>query len=151
MSDSCHDEEDEERTEDSLSSLPPAELELPLTELRVDQGELIRTFGGESVVMRLTIKDIDRVTAGRIFDSQCIVYVLASCGLLAMGFLLVEDRWLVISLCLLGLICGLQAISRMWCAMLTVRFRNEEVVIWCSDPSDVVAGFAATLRSRIES
>lgn len=151
MKNSSEDEfdEDEDQPATPSSRLPPAELELPTTELRVENGELRRMVGAEWTILRLPLDGIEQVAAGRKFNSYFLGAAGGGSACLAIGFLLVEDRWLVITLCLLGMLGWLQAFSRMWITILTVRFQAEDIVIHCEDAPDAVAGFAASLRFRI--
>lgn len=125
-----------------------AELELPSTGLRVVQGELIRITEGQQITMRLPLDDIETVSATRVFDPHSLTFVFAGGGLITLGLILVEDRWLMITLCLTGLISLMIASGGMWTIVLVIGLKGEELRIRCTDQPDEVSGFAASLRSR---
>ena len=123
-----------------------AELELPQTLLRVEDGELQRRTQDGGYVMRIPLDDIEEIAVRRQFEPISLVFVALAGGLGAIGYF-VSENWLFTAilyvLALLPLCIGVFGITGFY---IVIRSAGGEMRVSSKDESDETLGFVNSVR-----
>lgn len=126
-------------------------LELALARLRVAGDELVRLNSRGVPVLRIRLKEIDRVETGVGFDPMSVLFLSAALGAAAVGRFVSENNSLTVLLYLAAFGGVLLAIFGSVRQQVVLWTAGKPLVVNCADPADEVAGFAASLTAELAS
>jgi hypothetical protein len=135
--------------ENKEPDLPPATLELRQTRLRVEEGELVRRNETGGIIMRVPLDDIETVQFVRKLNALAFAALGVAAGMVAIGYFVSEYNVVTVLLYVAAMFLAVFSLIGVREDVFVVRSRGEDIRVSCPDPSDAVAGFAASLKPLV--
>ncbi len=135
--------------DDHEDDFDDAELVLPETRLRVQGDHLVRLNEDGSTSLRIPLLSIEDVSFRLKFDPTVLVFAVGTAVLMAIGKYVSSTNWISVVLYLLATVTGMIALFAVFDKVITIDRKGEPLEIVCSENSDQVRGFLASLQELL--
>lgn len=128
-----------------------ADLVLASTRLQFVGQDLLRLNKDGTVVLRISLNSIRSLQAVVEFQPICLIFVLATAAIVAIGWYVSKSDWLSVLLYVLATGVGMLSLFGAFQVRLVITTRDSTVKVDCQENFGEVQGFVASLQQYLPS